>query len=189
MTGGEIIAPALRNVSALPAPMRRCVAWLPGVLVADRVGWAFVEHHHNVAAQGQLGVHGRFRREGVRVAVQVGLKDHPVLGDFAQAAQTEDLVAAGIGKDGARPRHETMQAAQARIRSGARAQIKMIGIGQQDPRIQFVGQFARRQAFYGGLRPHRHEDGSFDNTVGRMQQTGPGAGHRAFGLDLKRKLV
>ena len=71
-----------------------------GVLVADGVLGALVEHHEDVAAVGELRVHGGFGSEGVEVAVEVRLEDHALVGDLAQAAEAEDLEAAGIGEDG-----------------------------------------------------------------------------------------
>ena len=97
--------------------LSRAYSWLTGILRA------FVEHHQDVAAEGQLRVHGGFRREGVQVAVQVRLEDHALLGDFAQAAQAEHLEAARIGEDGVGPRHEAVQPAQLADQLVARPQI------------------------------------------------------------------
>ena len=74
------------------------------VFVADRIRRALVEHHHDVAAEGQLHVDGRFRRELVGVAVQMRLEDDAVVGDLAQTGKAEDLEAAGIGQNGAAAR-------------------------------------------------------------------------------------
>ena len=48
----------------------------------------------------------------MRIAVQVGVEQHAFFGDLAQAVQTEDLKAAGIGQDRPRPGHELVQSAQ-----------------------------------------------------------------------------
>jgi len=61
----------------------------------------------------------------------------------------------------------------------------MIGIGEQDARVEFAGQLARRKAFDGGLRAHRHEDRRFDYAVRRREPAGARARHGAIGLDLE----
>ena len=69
-----------------------------------------------------------------RIAVEVRLEDHALLGDLAQAAQAEDLKAAGIGEDGVRPGHEAVQSAHLADQLVPGPQIQMIGVGQQDLR-------------------------------------------------------
>ena len=46
------------------------------------------------------------------IAVQMRLKGDARFGDLAQAGEAEDLESAGIRQDGARPRHEAVQAAK-----------------------------------------------------------------------------
>ena len=48
---------------------------------------------------------------------------------------------------------------------GARPQIQVIGVGQQDADAEILGQVARAQPLDGGLRAHRHEHGGFDGAV------------------------
>ena len=70
----------------------------------------------------------------------------------------------------------------------------MIGVGQQDPDAEILGEVALGEAFDGGLRADRHEDGGFDGPVRGVEQAGAGAGVRAFGdhfegdLGLKSRL-
>src|SRR5438270_11199835 len=85
---------------------------LPGVFVAHGVLRTLVERHENIAAESELNVHGRFGRERVRIAVQVGVEDDAFLGDLANAREAEDLESAGISEDGARPGHKGMQTAE-----------------------------------------------------------------------------
>lgn len=60
----------------------------------------------------------------------------------------------------------------------------MIRIGEDDLRVQ-VEQIARGERFDGRLGADGHEDGSFDDAVGGVQQAGARAGFRTLGLDLK----
>ena len=68
------------------------------------------------------------------------------------------------------------------------AQVKMIGIRQQNRHAEIVGQVALRESLDGGLGADRHEDRGFDGAVRRMQQACAGAGVRALGDDFKGDL-
>ena len=81
-----------------------------------------------------------------------------------------------------------MQPAQLADSLMPRAQIKMIGVGQQDLDAEILGQVALAEAFDRSLRPHRHEDRCLDGPVGRVEQPGAGAGVRALGYDLEGDL-
>jgi len=145
---------------------------LSRILVADRVLRAFIERHQDVAAEGKLHIDGGFRRERVEIAIEMRPEHHAVAGDFAHPAQAEDLVAARIREEGVGPRHEAVQPAHLADNLMPRAQIKMIGVGQQDLHAEIVGQVALAEAFDGGLRAHRHEDRGLDGSVRRVQQAG-----------------
>ena len=153
----------------LRRPAHRALHALPRVLVAHRVLGALVEHHLDVAAVGQLHVHDGFRREGVAVAVQVGIEHHAVFVDLAQSAQAEHLKAARIGEDRIGPGHELVQSAHLPDGLVSGTQVKMIGIGEQDRHAEIFGQVALRESLDRGLRAHGHEYGRFDGPVRRMQ--------------------
>ena len=61
----------------------------------------------------------------------------------------------------------------------------MIGIGQDDARVQVLEQLARRHAFYGALRADRHEHGRFYGAVLGVQQPGARACVGTGSLNLK----
>ena len=100
--------------------------------MAHRIGRALVQHHQDVAAEGQLHVHRRYWSELVQVAIQVRLETHAFFGDLAQSAQAEDLEAAGIGKDRAGPGRETVQAAELPDQFMPGPQKQMIRIAQDN---------------------------------------------------------
>ena len=147
---------------------------------------ALVERHHDVATEGELDVHGRFRREQVRVAVQVRLEQDAFVGHLAEIAEAEDLEAAGIGQDGARPGHETVQAAQLADGLVARAEEQVIGVGQDDLGVELLDEIALGDALDRGLRAHRHEDRRLDVAVRRVEHAGARPGFRALGEDFER---
>ena len=146
--------------------------------MAGRIGQALVEHHHDVAAERELDVDGRFGREHVRVAVQMRLEQHALFGDLAQAVETEDLKAAGIGEDRPRPGHELVQSAELADGLVPGPQIQMIGVAQDDLGVQVVQQIARQDAFDGRLRADGHEHRSLDVAMRGVQNAGARAGYR-----------
>ena len=61
----------------------------------------------------------------------------------------------------------------------------MIGVSQDNLRIEVLQQFARRHRLHRSLRPHRHEHRRLDRTVGSVQQPGAGTGVRTCRLNLE----
>ncbi len=74
-------------------------------------GKAFIEHHHDVAAERELDIDRVLGRKEVLVSVQMGAEENAFFRDFAEGLETEDLKAAGIGQNGSRPGHEFVEAA------------------------------------------------------------------------------
>src|SRR5438270_14072811 len=83
------------------------------IRVSGRITEALIERHLNIAAQRQLDIDRSFGRKEMRIAVEMRVKQHTLLGDLADRIQAEDLKSAGIGEDGTGPSHEAMQAAHA----------------------------------------------------------------------------
>ena len=111
-------------------PAHRPPHGLARVLVADRILRTLVERHENVAAKGELDVHGGFRREGVRIAIEVRSEHHALFGDLSDPRQAEHLESTGIGEDGARPGHEAVQAAQPPDQLVAGTKIEVVGVAE-----------------------------------------------------------
>src|SRR5262249_34915662 len=97
-----------------------------------------------------------------------------VVRDFAKFGEAEDLVAAGIGENGARPRHEAVQSTELADEFMPRAQIQMVGVGEDDFRAEFFERLIA-QCLDGSLRAHRHEERS----LGDRCSTGGGVGATA----------
>ena len=77
---------------------------------------------------------------------------HSFFVHLAKFVQAENLEAARVRENRARPRHETMQAAQLAHLLHPRPQIKMVGISQKDLDAQFF-QNVLRNAFDRGHVP------------------------------------
>ncbi len=106
--------------------------------VTRRIFEALVERHHDVAAERELDVDRGFGREHVRVAIQMRAEEHAFFRDFAQIAEAEDLEAARVRQDRARPGHEVVQPAEVADQFVAGAEEEVIGIGQDDFGVELV---------------------------------------------------
>ena len=155
-------------------------------LVARRGSFnAFVENHCDVGTEGQLNLGGFFGCEQMFGAVEMRSEAHAFIGNFAKFGKAEDLIATGIGQDGAGLGHELMQAAEAANQLMARTQIKMIGVGEDDFRAKFFERFLRKR-LYGSLRANRQKKRCLHHAMRRGQAAAARAGW--FGLqDFKRK--
>ena len=160
-----------------------------GSFVADGPGRAFIEHHHDVAAERKLDVDCRGRSEYMGVAVEVRLESHAFFGDAAEVGQAEDLEAAGIGEDGAGPRHEFVQASEVADEFVAGAKKKMVGIGEDDGCFEVFPQIALAEAFHGGLCSDWHEGWGGDVAVLGVKNAGAGMCYGAFGEEFKGNLA
>src|SRR5260370_12392515 len=93
--------------------------------------------------------------------------------DLSQGAQTPDLEPARISQHGALPSDEFVQPAACLDRFDSRSQPKVIGVPQNDPRVEF-----RRLQFFKTNSLHRprssdgHEHRRFDYPTTGREQTG-----------------
>ena len=67
----------------------------------------------------------------------------------------------------------------------ARAQKKMVGVGEDDSGVKISQQLARSKALNRALRSDWHENGGFDRAVSSVEQARASASLRTGGLNLK----
>ena len=132
----------------------------------------FVQYHGDVRAERLLDRHDALRREAVQAAVDMAAKGHAVIVQPAVVGQAEDLIAAGIGEDGAVIGHKSVQPAQALDQLMAGAQIEVIGVGEDQLAAGF-GKVARLQRLDIGKRAHRRKGGHVDGAVRRVKDAKP----------------
>ena len=77
-----------------------------------------------------------FGSEEVAAAVEVRAEADAVVSDLAQRAEREDLKAAGVGEQGARPTDEAVQPAHAADGLVAGTQVEVIGVAENDLRAE-----------------------------------------------------
>ena len=138
-----------------------------------RQGRAFVEAHHDVAAQKPLDLHAALGAQMMPRSVHLAAEGHALLGQFAQVGEAHHLEPAGIGQDRVRPVHEPVQPAQPRDALGAGAKHEVIGVAEHDigperPDLLGIHPLPWRR------RADRHEGRRADDAVRRRQAAGAG---------------
>ena len=98
------------------------------------------------------------------MAVQMGGKGDPLLGDLAQLGQAEHLESAAVGQDGAIPAGELVQAAHLCHQLVPRAQVEVVGVAEHDLGADLLqvmgGQAALDGAGGGDILERRRLDGA-----------------------------
>ena len=89
---------------------------------------AFVEKHDDVGAEVALDFHRGLGTDEGRCAIQMILKMHALLGDFAQLRERENLESTAVRQDRAVPRHELVQAPEAGDEFFPRTHMEVVGV-------------------------------------------------------------
>ena len=130
---------------------------------------------------------GVLRREAVDRPVEMALEGHAAVVDHAQVAERDDLEAAGVREDRAVPAHEAVEAAEIPDALVARAQVEVVGVGEDD-RGAGGGDLVRVERLDGGIGAHGHELRRLDHPVRQLEATqararGPVRGRRDEDLE------
>ena len=133
---------------------------------------ALVEGHHYVGADRTFGVDHILGREQMARAVYVRTEVASLLLELAALRQREDLKAAAVGEHRPLPCRETVHATRLLHDAHTRAQVEMVGVGQNDARTGIVPQVAVEDALHCGGRAYGHEYGGLDGTVIGLHQAG-----------------
>ncbi len=102
-------------------------------------------------------------------------ENYTVIGDFAEIGKAENLKAAGISEDRARPGHETVQPPETADSFVAWPKIKMIGVAEQNLNAQLAERLLR-QPLHCALRADWHERGRVNDAVRSRETPQPRAG-------------
>src|SRR6266403_4315784 len=165
----------LKIVASAPSPRSGSCDGGFGVVTKCGRFDAFIEDHGDIRTERKLNLGCLFRGEEMLGTVEMRTEARAFVGHYSKRGETEDLVAAGIGKDGAGPGHELVQAAELAHKFVAGTQIKMIGIREDDFRAEVFERFLGER-FDGGLGANGHEDRSFDGAVRGRQAATTGTG-------------
>ena len=154
-------------------PARRAGPRLGGIIVGGGAGRTLVEGHHDVGPDKPLGIDHVFGREHVARAVDVRLETTPLLGEFADTGEREDLKSAAVGQYGSIPSGKTVQAAGFVEDVGAGSQVEMIRIAEDDLRSDLVDQITMEDAYDAADGADRHKNGGLDFAVVGTEHAGP----------------
>ena len=116
-----------------------------------------------------------FGREEVAAAIQMRTEANTFVADFTQSAEREDLKAAGVREHGAGPTDEAMQAAEAADYLMTGAQVKVVGVAENDFSAEGLERVLRNGLDRAGCADG-HEDGRLDGAVGEMKLGAAAAG-------------
>ena len=155
--------PAVRQVEALACVGKVC-----------RSRRALVESHHDVRADGALDVHHLLGREEMLAAVDVGAELAALFREFANAGEGKHLKASAVGEHGAVEAVELMQAAGFLNDVQPRSQVEVIGVAEDNLRLDVASEFAQVHAFHAAERPHGHEYRRFNLAVVGFDDAGAG---------------
>jgi len=116
-------------------PVRRQPGRLGKLGTGDARRRADVEAHRDVRAELRLDPGDELRREARRAAVvDRAERDAFVVDGGDRVAQREDLEPARVGEDRPVPAHEGVQPAELGDQVGARAEVQVVRVAEQDPR-------------------------------------------------------
>ena len=103
-----------------------------GVGLVRRVGSTLVKGHDHVSANAPLHVHDGFGRKKMAAPVDVRLKFNPIFSDFAPVLEAVDLEPPAVGQHGPGPGRERVKSARHFNDFGARPEVEVVGIAQDD---------------------------------------------------------
>ena len=108
----------------------------------------------------------------MHTAVDVAFKFYAALVVFGVCAQAESLKAAAVGQKAEGKFRKSVQPAELRHYPRAGAQIHMIGVGEDDLRVQEPLYVRRIERFDRAHGADRHKNGGTDRAVRRADRAG-----------------
>ena len=139
---------------------------------------AIVQNHRDIATYRRLDFHHEFGRVEMPAPIDMRLKMNPIGIEFAHLRKAKDLKPARIGQISPIPRGKLVQASCLAEQIDPRAQIEMVGICQDNRRIERFDLFDA-QRLYRTIRPNGHKYGRLNDAMGRFKR---GTARRAFGF-------
>jgi len=139
------------------------------------IPWAaLVEGHHYVGTDDALGIHVVFGGESMPAAVDMALESASLSSQLTDWAEAEYLESAAVGKYGAVPVFELVEAAclAEYVQSGT--EIEVIGVAEYDFGLHVLLKVFMIYPLHGAYGAYRHEYGGTDVPMVRMQHTAPG---------------
>ncbi len=161
---------------------------LAGFALAGRIRRALVEHHDDVGAEDALDAHRFLGREEEAIAVHGRCEAHAFLGDLAELPEAEDLVAARIRENRARPAHEAVQPAVRGDHLQPRAQPQVEGVAEENARA-VLRELGRAHRLDCAVGPDGHEHRRLDLAVREREGAAAGCAIGGGNRELHRGIL
>jgi len=120
----------------------------------------------------------------VLAAVDVAAEGNALVGEFAIVGKGKDLKAAAIGQDGTVPTVELVQSSCTLDDVHTGSQIEVIGVTQDNLRLDIISQFRHLYRLDGAHRANGHEDRGLDLAVVGRDESSSGIGSLGGGYEL-----
>ena len=143
-----------------------------GVFAIGCTGAALVEGHHDVRSDLAFDIHDGFGCKEELAAVDMRREPDALFGHLTDVGERKDLESAGVREDGSFPSLEGMQSSGATedVRTGP--EEEMVGVTENDLRLDVVLEFLALHTLDGTYGTDRHEDGGEDISVVGMDDPG-----------------
>ena len=123
----------------------------------------------------------------MRRPIQVGLKLDSFLCHLSELLVTKDLIPSAVRQNGSLPRHEPVKPALTMNGLGTRAQVQVIGVGQDDCGLEFLQKLMRHGLDRTG-GADRHENRGLNLSMCGCEDPLTSMGLLVSSLDLKELL-
>ena len=164
---GGGLRPPVRHLRAA-RPAEREPVRLLGLLTRGGVGETFVQRMDDVGAKRLLDLDRQLGGEEPLGAVDRRAEPHAIRGNLPELGQAEHLEAAGVGQDGAVPRHEAMEPAEVAHQLVARAQEEVVRVREDDLGAG-LPEVGGGEALHGAARADGYERRRIDHSVRRLE--------------------
>src|SRR5690606_38165111 len=123
--------------------------------------------------------------EKVPGTIDMGLKKRAFFFDFSGTGKRKDLIASAVRKNRLIPSVETMQALCFLQDLQAGPEIQVVGIAQNDLRLDVLLQLFLRDSLYAPRSAYRHKNGRFHRPMVGVEYSGPCSGFLILGNQFK----
>ena len=168
----SILCPVKTRDAAIQPPVR-AIHRVFRVFLIRRTRTALVERHHDVRAYLALDIHHAFRRKEQLPSVDMTAKPYALFGHLADIRQAEHLKTAAVRQYRPRPTFKPVQSAGLTKNLRPRPQIEMIGVAQDDLRLDVFLQLLALHTLHRSGCPDRHKYRREDISVVGMYHSRP----------------
>ena len=163
-----------RTIEALNTTIEPTVGTLHGflrILAVSRARTALVESHDDIRTYLALDIHDVLRGEHEFASVDMRGELHTLFGHLAYIGEGEYLKTSRVGEDRTCPSLETMQTTSLVKNLRTRTEIKVIGVAENDLRLDILFEESALYTLDGTNRTNRHKNRGLDIPMVSMYHT------------------